>query len=380
MIPLTFSIDIDGERRQYTTDGQSVVVVTGSGAPYSIVTEGGYPTEQVTPGTFTNAGTNQYGPGLRTVYVNWPNANLFIGIKIDYRVNSGPELAYIPATWEDGVPYSDNPTAFAPLAKSDGMNYCRIWTGILAEYGDIDAWAAAGLKPIVTTTFKEANKNGVRRSLAENATAAQYANNLATISQRLRNASIVQFWNEPQFDRYCPSDIYLNVEGFRRIFNEYYKPLSQSIGKERMCGPSILPHFEGAKYLRMLVDAGFYDPAYTSAADFHLYFLVGTSKQQIVDAVGECRGLLPPGMKIISTEFGKDINDTNLNYSRLESIYATYATLGISPMAHFMGGSMAKFADHTKGIYSRTGQRINDDVRTCVRKVGAKVQQVAEQS
>jgi len=32
MIPLTFSIDIDGERRQYTTDGQSVVVVTGSAA------------------------------------------------------------------------------------------------------------------------------------------------------------------------------------------------------------------------------------------------------------------------------------------------------------------------------------------------------------
>ncbi len=39
-----------------------------------------------------------------------------------------------------------------------------------------------------------------------------------------------------------------------------------------------------------------------------------------------------------------------------------------------------QFAIHTKGIYSRTGQRINDDVRACVRRVGAKVQQVAEQS
>lgn len=318
-------------------------------------------------------------PGKHWVSINGSETQWARQVKFEYvRKETAPELAYIPATSEGATP-GDNPTAFAPILKADGINYARVWTGILAEYGDTDAWAAAGLKPIVTTTFKEA-KNGVRRSLAENATAAQYANNLATTVQRLRNAAIVQFWNEPQFSEYVPSDIYQNTDGFRRINNEYYKPLAQAIGKGRMCGPSVLPHFEGAKYLRMLVDAGFYDPALTTYADFHLYFGAGTSKQQIVDMVGECKALLPAGIKLISSEFGKSVTDPDLNYGRLESVYATYATLGISPMAHFMGGTMKKFAAHTKGIYSRTGQRINDDVRTCVRKVGAKVQQVAEQS
>ena len=331
-------------------------------------------------------------PGKHWVSINGSETQWARQVKFEYVQKAGPELAYIPATSEGAIP-GDNPAAFAPILKADGINYARIWTGILAEYGDIDAWAAAGLKPIVTTTFKEA-KNGVRRSLAENATAAQYANNLATTAQRLRNAAIVQFWNEPQFGWYYPSDVTRDVVGLKRIFAEYYKPLSQSIGRGRMAGPSILPHYQGKEWLQMLVDAGFFDPAYTTWADFHLYFGRWASKQQVIDAVGECKAILPAGIKILSSEFGKDVNDTlkvkgangkdttELDYTtgNLQEIYATYATLGISPMAHFMGGSMSKFAAHTKGIYSRTGQRINDDVRACVRKVGAKVQQVAEQS
>ena len=41
---------------------------------------------------------------------------------------------------------------------------------------------------------------------------------------------------------------------------------------------------------------------------------------------------------------------------------------------------MKKFADHTKGIYSRDGRRINADVRGCVAKVNSKVQATVNQS
>jgi len=380
--------------------------------------------EQTSRGVYTaSAGTDtDYSPGNGTLVLNdekfrlwkwrlkvnaaqhWLLAN-FPGnkwgseIQFEYRKAGPPALAYIPATSEPTINYGDNPVAFAPLAKADGMDYVRIWTDLLASYGGIDEWAAAGLKPVVTTTFKEGNW-----TLAQSCAPALYANNLATTAQRLRNASIVQFWNEAQFGWYYPSNVTRprldnpntppDISGLKHIFNEYYKPLSQAIGRGRMAGPSVLPHYQGKEWLQMLVDAGFFDPSYTSYADFHLYFGRWASRQEVIDGVGACKAILPAGIKLISSEFGKDINDTlkvkdaqgrdtsELDYTtgNLQEIYATYATLGFTVMAHFMGGSMSKFADHTKGIYSRTGQRINDDVRACVRKVGAKVQQVAEQS
>jgi len=315
-------------------------------------------------------------PGKHWVSLNGSETQWARQVKFEYVQKAGPELAYIPATSEGATP-GDNPTAFAPILKADGINYARIWTDLLASYGNIEEWAAAGLKPLVTTTFKEGTW-----TLAQSCAPALYANNLATTAQRLRNAAIVQFWNEPQFGWYYPSDVTRDVVGLKRIFNEYYKPLSQSIGRGRMAGPSILPHYQGREWLQMLVDAGFFDPAYTTYADFHLYFGRWASKQEVIDGVGACKAILPAGIKILSSEFGKDVNDPDLDYSNgnLQEIYATYATLGISPMAHFMGGTMNKFAAHTKGIYSRTGQRINDDVRACVRNVGAKVQQAVAQS
>ena len=302
---------------------------------------------------------------------------------------SAPALAYIPATSEPTINYGDNPVAFAALLKADGIDSARLWTDLLCSYGNIDGWFGAGLKPIVTTTFREGTYTA-----DQSCSAALYANNLATTSQRLKNASIVQFWNEPQFGWYYPSDIPRDVAGLKRIFTEYYKPLSQSIGRGRMAGPSVLPHYQGKEWLQMLVDAGFYDPAYTSYADFHLYFGRWASKQEVIDGVGACKAILPAGIKLISSEFGKDINDTlkvkdaqgrdtsELDYTtgNLHEIYATYATLGFTVMAHFMGGTMKKFADHTKGIYSRDGRRINADVRGCVAKVNSKVQATVNQS
>ena len=185
-------------------------------------------------------------------------------------------------------------------------------------------------------------------------------------------------FNELQFRQYCPGEIPQTTAGYKRLCDSYYRPMSAMLGKDRMCGPSVLPHYEGAKHLRMMIDAGLYDPALTTYADFHLYFGAGTPKQQIIDKIGECRAMLPAGIKLISSEFGKDVNDNSLDYTRLESNYATYATLGISPMAHFMGGTMMRFK-HTKGIYSRDGKRINDDVRGCLVKAGAKVQAVQAQ-
>ena len=293
-------------------------------------------------------------------------------VKFEYRQKPiGPALAYIPATSEPGVPSGDNPVAFAPLLKAEGINLVRVWTDLLASYGGIDAWAAVGIKPIVTTTFREGNYTA-----AQSCPPNVYAASMATISQRLRNAEIVQFWNEPQFGKYGPNDYDIQTTaGLRRVFTDYYLPLATAIGKDRMAGPSVLPHFEGARWLRMLVDAGFYDPALTSYADFHLYFGRWSSKQQVIDAVSECKAILPAGIKIISTEFGKDVNDRDLDYTtgNLQEIYAAYATLGISPMAHFMGGTMAKFAAHTKGIYSRDGRRINADARGVLAKVNSGV-------
>ena len=294
-------------------------------------------------------------------------------VRFEYRQQkpTGPALAYIPATSEPGVPSGDNPVAFAPLLKAEGIGFARIWTDLLASYGGIDAWAAAGIKPIVTTTFKEGNYTA-----AQSCPPNVYVASMTTTVQRLKNAAIVQFWNEAQFGKYGPNDYDIQTTaGLRRVFTDYYLPLAQAIGKDRMAGPSVLPHFEGARWLRMLVDAGFYDPALTSYADFHLYFGRWSSKQQVIDTVSECKAILPAGIKIISTEFGKDVNDRDLDYAtgNLQEIYATYATLGISPMAHFMGGTMAKFAAHTKGIYSRDGKRINADVRGVLAKVNSGV-------
>ena len=207
---------------------------------------------------------------------------------------------------------------------------------------------------------------------------AARANFLPETVKRFASASIVQFGNELQYDQYRPTDVAPTVEGLKKVCDLYYRPLALKIGRERMAGPSILPHHDGPKWMKLFVDAGFYDPAITRFSDYHLYFGAGTGKQQIVDTVGACDALLPKGIERISSEFGKDVHDANLDYSRLESNYATYATLGISPMAHFMGGTMMRFK-HTKGIYSRDGKRINDDVRGCLVKAGAKVQAVQAQ-
>lgn len=289
---------------------------------------------------------------------------------------TSPEIAYIPATDEEWPAKSgkwivgDQPAKFAPMLKADGTNWARIWTSLTGSYGLYDHWAKSGIKTIVTTTFKEG-----RWKLADSCSPAAYFAALPTTAARFANASIVQFGNELQYDQYRPTDVAPTVAGLKQVCDLYYRPLALKIGRDRMAGPSVLPHYEGATWLKMLVDAGFYDPTITRFADYHLYFGAGTSKQKIADTVGACDALLPKGIERISSEFGKDVNDKNLDYSRLESNYATYATLGISPMAHFMGGTMMRF-QHTKGIYSRDGKRINDDVRGCLVKAGAKMQAV----
>ena len=313
--------------------------------------------------------------------INTGKTNVVFGLitVIEPDAVSAPEIAYIPATDEEWPAKSgkwikgDDPAKFAPMLLADGVKWARVWTSLTGSYGLYDAWAKNGLKTIVTTTFKEG-----AFSTAASCSPNLYASLLPETAKRFANAGIVQFWNEPQYGQYRPTDVMPTVAGFKRICDDYYRPLALKIGRDRMAGPSVLPHYEGATWLKMLVDAGFYDPTITRFADYHLYFGAGTSKQQIVDTVGECDALLPKGIERISSEFGKDVHDGNLDYSRLESVYATYATLGISPMAHFMGGTMNRFK-HTKGIYSRDGKRINDDVRGCLVKAGAKVQAVAAQ-
>lgn len=280
------------------------------------------------------------------------------------------EHGYIPATTEGSIA-GDHPATFGPLLLADGQKWARCWTNLLVTYGDIDEWNAAGMKVLATCSFRENTAK-----LSESCSIELYREKLDITADRLKNAGIVNFGNEWQFRHYVPTEIPQTTAGFKTLFDGYYKPLADRIGRERMCGPSLLPHYEGAKYLKMMVDAGFFDPSITAYADYHLYFAAGTSKQQIVDAVGACDALLPKGIKRVSSEYGKDINDKNLDYSRLESVYATYGTLGITPMCHFMGGTMNRFADHTKGIYSRSGKRINADVRACLAKSGAKVQAV----
>jgi len=313
--------------------------------------------------------------------INTSKTNVVFGLitVIEPDLVTAPEIAYIPATDEEWPERSgkwikgDDPAKFAPMLSADGVKWARVWTSLTGSYGLYDHWARNGIKTIVTTTFKEG-----WHPLAASCSPNLYTSLLPETAKRFANAGIVQFWNEPQYGQYRPTDVAPTVAGFKRVCDDYYRPLSAKIGRDRMAGPSILPHHEGATWLKMLVDAGFYDPTITRYADYHLYFGAGTSKQQIVDTVGACDALLPRGIERISSEFGKDVHDGNLDYSRLESVYATYATLGISPMAHFMGGTMNRFK-HTKGIYSRDGKRINDDVRGCLVKAGAKVQAVAAQ-
>ena len=288
---------------------------------------------------------------------------------------TAPEIAYIPATdeeWPKGskitVP-GDDPAKFAPMLKADNILDVRIWTNWQATYGNWKQWRAAGFKTIVTASFKE-NSASINDSIPP----AQFAAQLDAIVGRLDGVDIWQGWNEPQYKpQYCPGDVEQSVAGYKRVKDLYFAPLAKRLGRDRVCGPSILPHHEGEKHLKMLVDAGFYDLALTRYADFHLYFYADASRQQIVDTVGRCKALLPAGIEIISSEFGKNVTDSNKDYARQQNVYAAYATLGISPMAHFMGGTMMRF-QHTKGIYSRDGKRINDDVRGCLVKAGAKMQ------
>ena len=318
------------------------------------------------------------GKLARVHTINTGKTNFVFGLiqVVEVDAVSTPEIAYIPATDEEWPAKSgkwiagDDPAKFAPLLKADGVKWARIWTSLTGSYGLFDAWAKNGIKTIVTTTFREGSWK-----LSDSSTPATYVNFLPETVKRFASASIVQFGNELQYDQYRPTDVAPTVEGLKKVCDLYYRPLALKIGRERMAGPSILPHHDGPKWMKLFVDAGFYDPAITRFSDYHLYFGAGTGKQQIVDTVGACDALLPKGIERISSEFGKDVHDANLDYSRLESNYATYATLGISPMAHFMGGTMMRF-QHTKGIYSRDGKRINDDVRDCLVKAGAKVQAV----